>query len=133
MTRAVEDRVIEAIASTHDGSELWSHLRRDPEAFRSAVRFALAPVLIGSQNEAESWLAKIEKMLSLWHFTSVDEMLRKINTDQLGSATLISLASITSYAKAKLSARAAFIERVELTLTDRFGAERTESLLKERR
>jgi hypothetical protein len=35
------DRVIRAVAECHDGSELWGHLRKDPEAFRDAVRAAL--------------------------------------------------------------------------------------------
>lgn len=35
------DRVIAAVINCHDNSELWAHARRDPEAFRSAVRHVM--------------------------------------------------------------------------------------------
>ena len=35
------DRICFQIGQTHDTSELWGHMRRDPEAFRAAVRIAM--------------------------------------------------------------------------------------------
>lgn len=35
------DRVLVAVMRVHDTSELWGHARRDPDAFRHAVRTAL--------------------------------------------------------------------------------------------
>lgn len=35
------DRVLFAVCNLHDGPELWKDTRRDPEAFRNAVRVAL--------------------------------------------------------------------------------------------
>ena len=41
----VDDKIVEQICQnfceTHDGPALWEHVRRDPEAFRHAVRVAL--------------------------------------------------------------------------------------------
>lgn len=45
VARAIEsvavDAVVLAVLQTHDSAELWEHSRRDPEAFREAVRVAL--------------------------------------------------------------------------------------------
>lgn len=38
---ALFDRICFLIGQTHDTSDLWSHMRRDPEAFRAAVRAAM--------------------------------------------------------------------------------------------
>lgn len=38
---ALIDRICFQIGQTHDTSELWSHMQRDPDAFREAVRFAM--------------------------------------------------------------------------------------------
>jgi hypothetical protein len=133
VSKDLVDRILFAVGNCHDGSELWGHMRRDPEAFRRAVSYAIAPALMGSQAEAESWLVRIERLLTMGAFYEASELLRKLDVDQLGSATLVSLAAITFHAKDHLNSRLGFIERVELALTDRFGAERAASLLKERR
>ena len=36
------DRICFQIGNTHDTSQLWGHMRDDPDAFRAAVRFAMA-------------------------------------------------------------------------------------------
>lgn len=38
---ATIDAVIRAVATVHDGSELWYRLRQDPDSFRDAVRRVL--------------------------------------------------------------------------------------------
>lgn len=38
---ALIDQICFQIGQTHDTIALWEHTRRDPEAFRDAVRFAL--------------------------------------------------------------------------------------------
>jgi hypothetical protein len=38
---ALIDRICFQIGQTHDTSELWAHMRRDPDAFRAAVRVAM--------------------------------------------------------------------------------------------
>lgn len=47
---ALINRICFQFAQTHDTSELWSHMRRDPEAFRIAIRRALQ----GGLKEADS-------------------------------------------------------------------------------
>jgi hypothetical protein len=37
----VVDRVVAAVLAAHDGSELWDHAKRDPDAFRRAVAGAI--------------------------------------------------------------------------------------------
>lgn len=39
------DRIVLAICQAHDTSELWTHTKQDPDAFRKAVEFALKPPL----------------------------------------------------------------------------------------
>lgn len=39
--KSIVDRICFLIGQTHDSSELWSHMRKDPEAFRNAVRAGL--------------------------------------------------------------------------------------------
>lgn len=41
ITADLVDKIIGAVCSCHDGSDLWTHTRRDPEAFRQAVRAVL--------------------------------------------------------------------------------------------
>lgn len=41
---ALIDRICFQIGQTHDTTELWIHTRRDPEAFRLAVRAAMEDV-----------------------------------------------------------------------------------------
>lgn len=43
--REIADQLLARLCETHDGSELWAHTRRDPDAFREAVRVALLDVL----------------------------------------------------------------------------------------
>jgi hypothetical protein len=43
--REITDRILDRICNVHDGSELWTHARRDPDAFREAVKAALLDVL----------------------------------------------------------------------------------------
>ena len=38
---ALIDRICFQIGQTHDTSELWAHMRREPDAFRAAVRAAM--------------------------------------------------------------------------------------------
>ena len=38
---ALVDNLVRVVCDCHDGSDLWAHTRRDPEAFRRAVRSAL--------------------------------------------------------------------------------------------
>ena len=38
---ALVDNLMRVVCDCHDGSDLWAHTRRDPEAFRRAVRDAL--------------------------------------------------------------------------------------------
>lgn len=54
------NQIIVAIGNCHDGGELWSHLRRDPEAFRHAVRGVLA-IEISLALKAE------RERVALWH------------------------------------------------------------------
>lgn len=53
--RSVADRVIEAVATCHDGSDLWGHLRQDPDAFRRAVAAVLeaprGPALFNNEEQ----------------------------------------------------------------------------------
>ena len=39
--KTVVDRICFLIGQTHDTTELWSHMRKDPDAFRDAVRMGL--------------------------------------------------------------------------------------------
>ena len=38
---AIVNRVLLAVCNMHDGSDLWAHTRREPDAFRDVVRRAL--------------------------------------------------------------------------------------------
>jgi hypothetical protein len=42
-SKEMVDKVCFNIGNTHDQSELWSHMRKDPDAFRQAVTMALTP------------------------------------------------------------------------------------------
>jgi DNA-binding transcriptional regulator/RsmH inhibitor MraZ len=39
--KTVVDRICFLIGQTHDTTELWKHMRNDPDAFRNAVRMGL--------------------------------------------------------------------------------------------
>lgn len=66
------DAAILAVCNTHDGSELWEHAKRDPEAFRFAMRRALQPTV--------DVLAKLEAMLTRTggHMTPEDQATLRI-------------------------------------------------------
>lgn len=57
----IVDRILCAVAECHDRSELWSHLRQDPSAFRMAVRAALKQ--FGSDAARSS---EVELLLAAW-------------------------------------------------------------------
>jgi hypothetical protein len=50
---ALIDRICFQFGQTHDTSELWGHMRSDPDAFRRAVRYAMDErVTTASESEA---------------------------------------------------------------------------------
>jgi hypothetical protein len=54
----VVDKIIFQIGNTHDQSELWGHLRKDPEVFRQAVRLALGTKPPEYTTEERDWFTK---------------------------------------------------------------------------
>lgn len=48
------DQVISAVCNTHDGPDLWGHTRKDPEAFRAAVRPLLQEAFQAASRVAEA-------------------------------------------------------------------------------
>lgn len=52
---AIIDKICFQIGNTHDQSELWGHMRRDPQVFRLAIRMALGPKDPKYTTEEHDW------------------------------------------------------------------------------
>lgn len=88
----------------------------------------------GNEGEAAHVaLNNIEEMLSTGKFSVVDEVLNVLDAGRLLPAVMMSIVSITFHAKTELSSRDTFINKVETSLNDRLGRERTMKLMANRR
>jgi len=56
-SKEMVDKVCFNIGNAHDQSELWSHMRKDPDIFRQAVTMALTPKKEYTPEETE-WFTK---------------------------------------------------------------------------
>lgn len=58
LSDAEVDKICFNIGNTHDQSELWSHMRKDPEVFRQAVRLALGAKESKYTQEEKEWFER---------------------------------------------------------------------------
>jgi len=58
LDKAVIDKICFNIGNTHDGQELWGHMRKEPEVFREAVALALKKPHIEYTPEEKEWFLR---------------------------------------------------------------------------
>ncbi len=85
------------------------------------------------QREVEEMLGFFEHWLSQGMYEQADERLKFLLVDTVAPAALLAALTITHHEKHKFKHREAFLARVEARLIKTLGAERAESLLRNRR
>lgn len=73
------DRILWAVFQTHDGNELWSHGKRDPDAFRRAVSQTLIQFMDVLVRELKTEAARLD-----WSVTDGDQPLTYVVQHRVG-------------------------------------------------
>jgi hypothetical protein len=89
---------------------------------------------LDAQRQLVQWLCTLEPLLRMGDMAAADKFLDDlVVTEDVHTASLLGVISLTWHAKAHLYRRDAFIERVDPVMIERLGKERAENLLNHRR